>query len=82
MKLDLDNKETVPIWSDDIVKELKQYGLELLNTEQRVFEEGYLMGNCVYTNHWNRIKSKRTLALGIELPGGHATLGLTLGTDV
>lgn len=78
MKLDLDNKETVPIWPDDIVEELKQQGLELLNTEQRVFEEGYTMNNCVYTNYWNRIKSKKTLALGIELPGGHATLGLTL----
>lgn len=78
MKLDLDNKETVPIWPDDIVEELKQQGFELLNTEQRVFEEGYTMNNCVYTNYWNRIKSKKTLALGIELPGGHATLGLTL----
>jgi hypothetical protein len=82
MKLDLDNKETIPIWPDDVVEELKQQGLELLNTEQRVFEEGYTMSNCVYTNYWHRIKSKRTLALGIELPGGHATLGLTLGTEI
>lgn len=80
MKLDLDNKETVPIWSDDIVEELEQQGLELLNTEQMVFEEGYMMNNCVYTNYWSRIKSKKTLALGIEFPGGHATLGLSLNT--
>lgn len=80
MKLDLDNKETIPIWPDDVVEELKQQGLELLNTEQRVFEEGYMMSNCVYTNYWHRIKFKKTLALGIEFPGGHATLGLTLNT--
>lgn len=77
MRLSIGTKSEEPIWSESVVETFRQCGLELCNTEQRVFEEGYLMQHCVYTNYWDRIKEKNYIALRIELEGGPVTIGLT-----
>lgn len=76
MKLSIGTKSEEPIWPESVVDTFRQCGLELCNTEQRVFEEGYLMHHCVYTNYWDRIKEKNYIALRIELEGGPVTIGL------
>lgn len=77
MRLSIGTKSEEPIWSESVVETFRQCGLELCNTEQRVFEEGYLMQHCVYTNYWDRIKEKNYIALRIELEGGPVTIGLS-----
>ena len=76
MKLTIGTKSEEPVWSESIVETFRQHGLELCNTEQRVFEEGYLMHHCVYTNYWNRIQRKDYIALSMELEDGPVTIGL------
>lgn len=77
MRLSIGTKSEEPIWSESVVETFRQCGLELCNTEQRVFEEGYLMQHCVYTNYWDRIKERNYIALRIELEGGPVTIGLS-----
>jgi hypothetical protein len=76
MKLTIGTKSEEPVWSESIVETFRQHGLELCNTEQRVFEEGYLMHHCVYTNYWNRIQRKEYIALSMQLEDGPVTIGL------
>lgn len=76
MRLSIGTKSEESIWPESVVETFRQCGLELCNTEQRVFEEGYLMQHCVYTNYWDRIKDKNYIALRIELEGGPVTIGL------
>ena len=76
MKLTIGTKSEEPVWSESIAETFKQHGLELCNTEQRVFEEGYLMHHCVYTNYWNRIQRKDYIALSMQLEDGPVTIGL------
>jgi hypothetical protein len=76
MKLTIGTKSEEPVWSESIAETFRQHGLELCNTEQRVFEEGYLMHHCVYTNYWNRIQRKEYIALSMQLEDGPVTIGL------
>lgn len=76
MKLTIGTKSEEPVWSESIADTFRQHGLELCNTEQRVFEEGYLMHHCVYTNYWNRIQRKEYIALSMQLEDGPVTIGL------
>lgn len=76
MQMDLDTKSGDPVWGDDVRKAFAEEGFELLDTEKRVFEEGTLMGHCLYTNYWRRIASKDYLALHIDLNVGPATVGM------
>ena len=76
MKLTIGTKSEEPVWSESIAETFRQHGLELCNTEQRVFEEGYLMHHCVYTNYWNRIQRKDYIALSMQLEDGPVTIGL------
>ena len=76
MKLTIGTKSEEPVWSESIAETFRQHGLELCNTEQRVFEEGYLMHHCVYTNYWHRIQRKEYIALSMQLEDGPVTIGL------
>ena len=76
MKLTIGTKSEEPVWPESVAETFRQRGLELCNTEQRVFEEGYLMHHCVYTNYWHRIERKDYIALSMELEGGPVTIGL------
>lgn len=76
MKLSISTKSEESVWSQDIVDDLAAFGLLLRNTEQEVFEEGYLMHHCVYTNYWNRIQRKDYIALSMQLEDGPVTIGL------
>ena len=76
MKLTIGTKSEEPVWSESIADTFRQHGLELCNTEQRVFEEGYLMHHCVYTNYWSRIQRKEYIALSMQLEDGPVTIGL------
>jgi hypothetical protein len=80
MKLTIGTKSEEPVWSESVVETFRQCGLELCNTEQRVFEEGYLMHHCVYTNYWNRIQRKDYIALSMQLEDGPVTIGLARKT--
>lgn len=76
MKLTIGTKSEEPVWPESIAETFRQHGLELCNTEQRVFEEGYLMHHCVYTNYWHRIQRKEYIALSMQLEDGPVTIGL------
>jgi hypothetical protein len=80
MKLTIGTKSEEPVWSESIAETFRQHGLELCNTEQRVFEEGYLMHHCVYTNYWSRIQRKEYIALSMQLEDGPVTIGLARKT--
>lgn len=81
MKLTIGTKSEEPVWSESIAETFRQHGLELCNTEQRVFEEGYLMHHCVYTNYWHRIQRKEYIALSMQLEDGPVTIGLHKWND-
>ena len=76
MKLTIGTKSEELVWPESVAETFRQRGLELCNTEQRVFEEGYLMHHCVYTNYWHRIQRKDYIALSMELEEGPVTIGL------
>lgn len=78
MKLELGSKSLEYIWPEHFNEAFEHSGLELLNTEKRVFEEGYNMSHCIYTNYWQLIKDKKYIALAICLPTGPATIGMRL----
>ena len=81
MRLSVNTKSPVPIWCPSIVDAFKAEGLELINDEQRAYEEGYCMHHCLYTNYWRIIKTKEYLAFSIDLPTGPATIGVRLYDD-
>ena len=81
MRLQVHSKSEEPVWPDSICESFRQHGLELLNTEQRVFEEGYMMQHCVYTNYWPRIKRKDYIVFNMELEDGPVTIGMNRRND-
>jgi hypothetical protein len=51
------------------------YGIDLLNTRRKIFEEGKNMSHCIYTNYWSDIKRKKYVAFHVTRHGEEATLG-------
>lgn len=79
MLLEMGGKSHDPIWSDEIVQTFANHNLELINTEARCFEEGYVMKHCCYTNYWQHIHKKRYLLFRVHgLTGRFITLGMRL----
>lgn len=79
MLLEMGNKSHEPIWSNEIVQTFANHNLELINTEARCFEEGYVMKHCCYTNYWRHIHRKKYLLFRVHgLVGRFITLGMRL----
>lgn len=52
-----------PIW--DIIPELP-HGVELLNSEKRIAEEGAKMHHCIYTNYLHHLEGKNAIAFHVH----------------
>lgn len=52
-----------PIWG--IIPELP-HGIEILNSEKRIAEEGTKMHHCIYTNYLHHLKSKNAIAFHVH----------------
>ena len=74
MKLELDTIGEFDVTYPDLVYPPE---FTLLDSQRKVFEEGSIMGHCLYTNYWSSIKSGNYLAFHITLGGEEATLGLS-----
>lgn len=81
MLLEMGGKSHEPIWSDDIVNVFAEHDLELINTEARCFEEGYVMKHCCYTNYWRDVKNKSYLLFRVHRLERFVTLGMRLSVD-
>lgn len=78
MLLEVGSKSQEPIWSDEIVNVFASHDLELINTEARCFEEGYVMSHCCYTNYWHRVQNKKYLLFRVHKLTRFVTLGMRL----
>lgn len=81
MLLEMGSKSHEPIWSNEIVQTFANHNLELINTEARCFEEGYVMKHCCYTNYWKDARNKRYLLFRVHKLTRFITLGMRLSVN-
>jgi hypothetical protein len=56
---------------------------ELITTKRRLFEEGATMHHCIFTNYWDRVRTKRYMVLHVkDSQGNAATAGLKVNGTV
>lgn len=63
------------------IKEISDYKAKLLTTSTQIFEEGYNMHHCVYTNYMSSIKRGEYYVFNLIIDDIPATAGISIVSD-